>query len=378
MTNIYLIRHAEAEGNLYRRSQGHFDGKITPLGYQQIAALAERFRTVALDALYSSDLSRARTTAGAIEKYHPELELTPEPRLREICMGVWEDRAFGDLAHENPEQMAFFSNDPDKWRVEGSETFPALIRRIRSIILELAARHEGQTIAVVSHGMAIRSFLSHVQGLPSTDQIPHGDNTAVSLLHVEGEQVEIEYYNDNSHLSEEVSTFAKQSWWKQKDGKERENMRFAPLDLTREEKLYTECYADAWIAAHGDPAGFEPELYVESAGEHCAQYPEALMKAMVMDMAAGVVELDPDRCAGEGAGWITLVYMRPEYRGRRMGIQLIGHAAAFYRKLGRKSVRLNVAKDNVRAIRFYETYGFQTIGEQQGVRDTLLIMEKSL
>ena len=44
MTKIYLIRHAEAEGNLYRRIQGHWDGSITPLGLQQIDALAQRFR----------------------------------------------------------------------------------------------------------------------------------------------------------------------------------------------------------------------------------------------------------------------------------------------------------------------------------------------
>ncbi len=48
MTKIYLIRHAEAEGNLYRRIQGHWDGSITALGLQQIDALAQRFRTSTL------------------------------------------------------------------------------------------------------------------------------------------------------------------------------------------------------------------------------------------------------------------------------------------------------------------------------------------
>ena len=66
MTKIYLIRHAEAEGNLYRRIQGHWDGSITPLGLQQIDALAQRFRREHIDALYCSDLSRARATAEAI------------------------------------------------------------------------------------------------------------------------------------------------------------------------------------------------------------------------------------------------------------------------------------------------------------------------
>lgn len=47
MTEIYLIRHAQAEGNLYRMMQGHWDGSVTALGMKQIDALAERFRTVA-------------------------------------------------------------------------------------------------------------------------------------------------------------------------------------------------------------------------------------------------------------------------------------------------------------------------------------------
>ena len=66
MTTIYLIRHAEAEGNLFRRAQGHWNGKITERGKKQIDALAERFKDVHIDAVYSSDLDRARDTAGAL------------------------------------------------------------------------------------------------------------------------------------------------------------------------------------------------------------------------------------------------------------------------------------------------------------------------
>ena len=40
MTTIYLIRHAEADGNLYRRAHGWYDSVITDRGYRQIAALA--------------------------------------------------------------------------------------------------------------------------------------------------------------------------------------------------------------------------------------------------------------------------------------------------------------------------------------------------
>ena len=67
MTEIYLIRHAQAEGNSYRSMQGHWDGDVTPMGRRQIALLAERFRDVKVDALYSSDLYRTRLTAAAIQ-----------------------------------------------------------------------------------------------------------------------------------------------------------------------------------------------------------------------------------------------------------------------------------------------------------------------
>ena len=56
MTTLYLIRHAEAEGNLYRRIQGWYNSLITDHGFLQIEALARRFRDIPVDAVYSSDI----------------------------------------------------------------------------------------------------------------------------------------------------------------------------------------------------------------------------------------------------------------------------------------------------------------------------------
>ena len=41
MTKLYLIRHAEAEGNIYRRMHGQYNSRITPNGLRQIEALAD-------------------------------------------------------------------------------------------------------------------------------------------------------------------------------------------------------------------------------------------------------------------------------------------------------------------------------------------------
>ena len=380
MTKIYLIRHAEAEGNLYRRGQGHFDGKVTAQGEKQIAALAERFKEIPITALYSSDLSRTQATAGAVLKYNPELNLCIEPRLREVCMGVWENQAWGNMAYDHPEQMANFSHNPENWTVEGGEPFSELTSRMTGIIGELGERHKGETIAAVSHGMAIRALLCATMKIPPNEisRIPHSDNTAVSLLKIENGEVIAEFYNDNSHLSDDISTFAKQTWWKEKSGNDGMNLRFLPLDLSKESKFYSQSYADTWRIAHGNLKGFEPEYYLERAARHAKSHPMALVKALKGEEIVGIIDLDIEKGRGENAGWISLCFIEEAHRNQRLGVQLIGHAVFVFRNLGRKTLRLSVAESNKQAIGFYEKYGFKIISEKEGAGGVLLVMEMEI
>lgn len=113
MTTLYLIRHAEAEGNLYRRIHGQYDSLITDNGYRQIQALEQRFADTPIDAVYSSDLFRTMTTARAI--YVPKgLPLQTRADLREMGMGEWEDRTWAGIDRTDHQQMALFSaGSPD-------------------------------------------------------------------------------------------------------------------------------------------------------------------------------------------------------------------------------------------------------------------------
>ena len=377
MTTIYLIRHAEAEGNLYRRIQGHWNGQVTPRGQQQIDALAERFRDVPIDAVWSSDLQRTKDTAGAILKYH-DLQLETTPRLREANLGVWEGRPWGDVEYESPEQMYYFNHDPAKWSIPQCEPFPEVQAHMRAVLAEIAARYDGQTVAVVSHGVAIRSFLASALGIPSEkiDTLPHGDNTAVACLKYDGGALTVEYYNDASHLPEELSTFGRQTWWKNK-GADAGNLRFEPLQFPRDSAFFDSCYADAWAAAHGSTAGYTARPYLRSAKEH-ARTPHAVVKLLSGDKVVGMIDMDPDRGRREGFGWISFFYLLPEYRGKGWAAQLLGHALWFSELHGRKSVRLHVAEDNTHARGFYEHFGFQKIGETPGIRGTLYQMEKMI
>ena len=140
MTEIYLIRHAQAEGNSYRSMQGHWDGDVTAMGRRQIDCLAERFRDVKLDALYTSDLYRTRLTAGAITRYH-DLPMHTSELLREIHVGRWETLFFGNVLHDEPESAQLFMYDPDSWFMEGAETYAQVADRAMEALGEIVLRH---------------------------------------------------------------------------------------------------------------------------------------------------------------------------------------------------------------------------------------------
>lgn len=379
MTKIYLIRHAEAEGNLFRRAQGHYNANVTPLGRRQIAALAERFRDTKLDALWSSDLSRTQSTAAAIRKYHPELPVRLSVRLREIDVGIWEDRPWGNLAVDYPEELELFTHDPAKWHISGGESYEALQKRIREEILDIAARHDGQTVAVVSHGLAIRALLCGEFGIPSAeiDRLPYGDNTSVTLLEVENGRLSVVYYHDASHLeAAKLSTFARQTWREQPaTAGKRVFCRLTPLDPHREDEWYLHCYAETWQCSHGNLEGFVPSVYLHGARKRAEEDPRCVMQIHRNDEFAGIIELDPERGKERGAGWVSLLYVEPELRGQRIGAQLIGHATSYFRGKGRTSICLHVAKENEKAIGFYTHFGFRTIGESRGVAGVLYQME---
>ena len=91
---------------------------------------------------------------------------------------------------------------------------------------------------------------------------------------------------------------------------------------------------------------------------------------------AGLIQLDPERYAKDGAGYIPFCYIVPQLRAQGLGVQLIGQAVSFYRPLGRQYLRLRCASYNTPAQHFYQRYGFYKIGEEQGSRVPLDILEK--
>lgn len=378
MTKIYIIRHAEAEGNLYKRIHGHYDSLLTELGYRQVEALEDRFRAVQIDAVYSSDLIRTRETAKAI--YLPkDLPLIVSSELREVNMGVWEDLYWGEVEDEYPEQLYYYNTSPEKWQIEGGENYFELQSRIVSAVLRIAAENSGRTIAIFTHGAAIRALLGYILNIQPSNisTIQYCDNTAVALLNIDEGKISLEYMNDDSHLSDDLSSFRKETWWKEEGCTDNRNMRFLPMDLNTEGKTYLNCYRDAWYEAHGTYRGFS-NIYLQWAKSRSHVDPHSVARAYLKGVPCGIIELAGETDRGDNSGHIAFLYLSPEFRGRGLAVQLIGYAVWYYRKLGRTKLILHVSVENKRAQALYKKYGFCPTATEKGTVCEILVMEKDI
>ena len=201
MTQLYLIRHTQAEGNRYRMMQGHWDGDITSLGKEQIEALSRRFENIPIDAVYASDLTRAVLTAKGIAD-RKGLPVLKDPRLRELDLGPWESQFFGNIRHNFPEESEVFMHDPGSWKIAGAETAYDVIDRAYPALLEILDRHPDQSLAIVSHGVTIRCLLTRILNLSFApdELLPIFQNTAVTKLLYDRGNFTVEYMGDASHL----------------------------------------------------------------------------------------------------------------------------------------------------------------------------------
>lgn len=369
MTEIYLIRHTQAEGNLYQMMQGHWDGGVTPLGLRQIDALAERFRDIKLDRVFSSDLYRAMLTAQALTRFD-DLEVETDERFKEINVGSWETQFFANVVWDDPERFDNFIHHPDDFYLEGAETYAQVGQRGLEALREKAEENDGRVIGIASHGITIRCIMSRLTGIPldNVSDLPIFQNTAVTHLYYDGGEFTVDYMNDISHLDDSI----------RKSSFKSPGLRDECVDPRDHRDFYIECYADSWENAHGSLAGFNGEEYFAAACRHHDENPEAVAIAFDNDKPVGIIDLDTTRLANEGCGWISLIYLKKEYRHRCCGIQLLARAMFRYDRMGRDTLRLTVAEENTEALDFYARWGFYKKSETRGAVSKLLLMEKKL
>jgi broad specificity phosphatase PhoE len=166
MTTLLLVRHGETDWNAAGRLQGHTDRPLNEYGHRQARELADRLAGDGIQAVYASDLSRARETAEIIAG-RLGLEVITDPDLREKNWGSWEG-----LTSDERARVEFEGESTEEHR-----------ERVLRAVKRIVEAHPGERVVVVTHGGSLRRIQAAVSGVA----LPVIDNCSVwALAHEDG------------------------------------------------------------------------------------------------------------------------------------------------------------------------------------------------
>jgi broad specificity phosphatase PhoE len=164
---LWLVRHGESTWNTLGLAQGHRDdAELTRRGTEQAAEVAERFRGLAVSALYSSDLRRALQTAAVFSQVLG-LPVIKDARLRERSLGVLEGTPLAAVTADHTGLDAGHVADPGA-RPDGGESVRDLYRRAAAFCDDLAGQAASRAgdVVVVAHGGTLRVLRAYLAGIP--------------------------------------------------------------------------------------------------------------------------------------------------------------------------------------------------------------------
>ena len=163
MTRLLLVRHGETDWNRQQRWQGHSETPLNNAGREQARRVAAELGHV--DAVYSSDLARARETAEIIAAdLGQDVRLQTDERLRERGFGAWEGLTMTEIEERFAEGLRRWQRGAGPG-ADDAETFEAFAERVGAFLDDVLARHPDEEVLIVAHGGTIRVIHALASGL---------------------------------------------------------------------------------------------------------------------------------------------------------------------------------------------------------------------
>ena len=211
------MRHGEVDGNSTQAGgrltfAGWVDKPLTARGETQAQAVAKRFEREKLEAIYSSDLSRARRTAELIAQPH-KLEVRVESAFRELSYGVWEGLGLEEIERDWLDLWRARQADAENVAPPEGENYADLWRRLKPAWESLVNGFGKEAnVVLVAHNGTIRTMICHLLGAPVNNlKRIQTSNCGVTLVEIAREanieysmcdEVVLRYINDTQHLDE--------------------------------------------------------------------------------------------------------------------------------------------------------------------------------
>ena len=200
VTRVIAVRHGQTEWNAQSRIQGHTDIGLDTTGLRQARALGAALAGAGLDAIYASDMARALQTAQAVAD-RTGLAVAADAGLRERGFGIFEGLTHAAVAERWPELALRWRRRDPAFGPEGGEALADFYARAVACAERIAARHPGQTIALVAHGGVLdclyRAATRIALSAPRTWQL---GNASINRLLYSSGGFTLVGWNDAMHL----------------------------------------------------------------------------------------------------------------------------------------------------------------------------------
>ncbi len=201
MTELLVIRHGETDWNRQHRFQGQIDVPLNEIGLTQAARLGRRLVQEPIDVLVSSDLQRARSTAGPLAQARG-MEPLIEPLWREQGFGTLEGLDLPTIRSRHADLWSAWSrHEADYALPGGGESNTAFHARVMRALQAVLAAHTGRRVVVVTHGGVLDMLWRTANLLPlhgaRVCDIP---NTGINRLRWADGQLQVVEWADAQHL----------------------------------------------------------------------------------------------------------------------------------------------------------------------------------
>lgn len=178
MVTFIIVRHGYSQFNREKRYTGQLDVPLEDIGVWQAERAAEYVvKHFQIDAIYSSDLSRAMNTAEPVAKAL-HLPIHREKDLREVYLGSWQGRLIEEVKREEEYRQ---------WSAElcesnDRESTAALLERSKRVIRRIAEENEGKCVLISTHGGVVNALMREWLEARGIDQMKFPANASVSAV----------------------------------------------------------------------------------------------------------------------------------------------------------------------------------------------------
>ncbi len=173
---------------------------LNAIGQAQAMAASKVLSREKFDAIYSSDLSRARQTAQPTANLL-SLNVLLEKDLRERHYGIFERLTYAEVKTRYPEDYARFEARDPEYAFRTGESLKDFSARSIAVISKIAKAHAGGSILVFTHGGVLDKLYRFVTGLPLSAQREFGiPNAGLNRVELTPAGWQIRSWADIAHL----------------------------------------------------------------------------------------------------------------------------------------------------------------------------------